>query len=143
MIVSIDNSGVLVTDTGVKRHINCEWNMAQGSFVLPSDTQVVTIKAHNRGGAGATLASFSNNVVTNESWSCAECLNKSDCDESNFKPAVTYGPNGHHPWTTNIPGIASSAQWIWVKKSKATHVWCRVTFRKLHYFLINCVNEAI
>ena len=102
----------------------------------------MTIKAHNPNSVGGILASFSNNVVTDDSWECTvkkDC--GSSCDDGSFHPAwgpaVVYGRNDETttPWYKANKGklnqIESNAQWIWVENKVATAVWCRKTFGKL------------
>ena len=135
--VAIDNSGSLVTDTGEKRNVVCEWK-TPGRFTLPGDTKVVTIKAHNDHGPddkGGLLASFSNHVVTDETWQCADMgsCTPAHCESvAKWKQAKPYGLNvaSTWPWYKKIPEIAETAKWIWVTDSTATRVWCRKTFSK-------------
>ncbi len=125
-----------MTDTGENRNVVCEWWTAE-HFTLRGDTNVVTIKAHNDpdNNVGGILASFSNNVVTDESWQCADMSSWPAVTNASWEQAVTYGLNsdpigGEKKWT-NITEIALSAKWIWVDDSTATRVWCRKTFGKL------------
>ncbi len=134
--ITIDNSGSLVIDTGENRNVVCEWQKAE-HFTLRGDTKVVTIKAHNDKGlqdVGGILASFSNNVVTDESWNCTDMImcprENSDCEGlANWQPAKTYGHNNKKisPWS-EISKIKQTAQWIWVENKVAKRVWCRKTF---------------
>ncbi|XP_028409320.1 uncharacterized protein LOC114531923 [Dendronephthya gigantea] len=137
--ITIDNSGRLITDTGKNCSVNNDWQTPQ-QFTLPGDTRSVLIKAHNDpGNVGGILASFNNNVVTNDSWECADmkdCGFSCDIRSSYYawKPAVRYGRNDdtRTPWHIGNGGkikhIKSNAQWIWVENSRAKDVWCRKTF---------------
>ena len=121
------------------RHINGSWKKAE-KIKLLGNTKIVTIKAQNPRHKGGILASFSNDVVTDKSW---ECANMSSCDSAgcesnpNWLQAISYGSNNKntHPWGTNlkkaIPEIEPKAQWIWVSDRYAKKVWCRKTFSKL------------
>ena len=106
-------------------------------FILPEDTQVVTIKAYTFWkSVGRILASFSNGYVTDESWSCANsfsCKNSSDdCPSLKWNNATTFGKNDESSTTSRKYHIeiASNAQWIWISYSSATSVWCKRTFSK-------------
>ena len=129
-----------MTNTNVEpRNLNSDWKIAE-RFTLAEDSRVVTIKARNvaDGNVGAILASFSNNVVTDETW---QCSNRGDYsyhvnNDSNWQAAITYGYNNEHAshiWIgvnqgKPVEGIKQTAQWIWVNDSTATAVWCRKTF---------------
>ena len=139
--ITIDSYGKLITDTGENCSVNSDWWTTQ-HFTLPSDTRSVTIKAHNYPGSpGGILASFNNNVVTDDSWECADVKDcGSSCDNGSYqpawKPAITYGRNDDTTtiWYKNkgkLNKIESNAQWIWVTDRMATNVWCRKTFGKL------------
>ncbi|CAB4035846.1 Hypothetical predicted protein, partial [Paramuricea clavata] len=98
-------------------------------FVLPEDTQVVTIKvhkAHRR--CGGILASFSNGIVTDGSWNCTDSssCSSSGCSNLKWENAFTSGKNGNS--STWRPEIRSSARWIWISNSSARSVWCKRTF---------------
>ncbi len=66
-------------------------------FVLPEDTQVVTMKARNRYALSRILASFSNGYVTDELWSCADSsscdASTDDCPSLKWNNASTFGKN--------------------------------------------------
>ena len=133
--ITIDNSGSVETDTGEHRNLVCHWKIPE-RFTLRGDTKVVTVKAHNDpGNVGAILASFSNGVVTDDSWQCAnmdECtLNNSEC--ANWQKAKIYCLGTSCSWDPNMKdqiSEAQSAQWIWVENAEATRVWCKKTFGK-------------
>ncbi len=128
----------MTTDVGEMYDINKNWKIAQ-NIALPGNTKYVVIKAHNGpNSVGGILASFSNGVVTNESWQCADMSScNSNCEHNpKWLPAVSYGLNNEdtYPWGTilrrHISGIKQTAKWIWVEKAKATSVWCTKTFSK-------------
>ena len=134
--ITIDNCGSIETDTGEQRNVSCELFVAE-RFTLREDTKVVTIKAHNDpGDVGAILASFSNDVVTDESWECAKCNSENCNSTASWEQAKSYGNNNGHadPWGTVhnqiIRTINTAAQWIWVSSRGATKVWCKKTFGK-------------
>ena len=105
-------------------------------FVLPEDTQLVTIKVHKaRGwGGGGILASFSNNIVTDGSWHCTDmsCSSRG-CPSRQWETASTAGKNENSSTWGKHPEIASSAQWIWISNSSALKVWCKRTFGRFKY----------
>ena len=140
--ITIDNSGSLETEAKPKAKkvitVNGDWKQPE-RFVLPEDTQVVTIKAHNSEFVGGILASFSNGYVTDESWSCADsssCDDASDnCPSLKWKNASTFGKNDGSPTPWGLQGrmkISSRAQWIWISSVLATSVWCKRTFGKFN-----------
>ena len=125
-----------MVDTGQKHNLTTDWEETE-RFTLPGDTKVVTIKAYNPGYVGGILASFSNGVVTDGTWRCADmslCIT-TECE--NFvawQGAKTYGINGKNPppWKRKLNDIDSTAQWVWVDDKFARRVWCKKTFGKLH-----------
>ena len=129
--ITIDSGGSLIVDTGEKHNLETDWWETE-RFILPGDTKVVTIKGDNSGGPGAILASFSNGVVTDGTWQCADMSSctTTECENSvTWQGAKTYGINGKKPWNTR-PYIDSTAKWIWVDNISATRVWCKKTFGK-------------
>ena len=102
--------------------LNCDWKTPE-DFVVPQNTQIVAITAHTNGShMGGILASFSNNVVTNETWHCME-------NGDNEKTEIATTSNLPKP-TDDFSGGAARARWIWVKNIHATHVACIKTFSK-------------
>jgi hypothetical protein len=103
-------------------------------FVLPEDTKSVTIEASCFLGGCGILASLSNGIVTNESWSCA---NSSCCDGS------PWNCSHHLEWEKasisetrtdyELQGIASNAKWIWIDDFSAENVYCRRNFGKFKF----------
>ncbi len=137
--ITIDDSGSMEMETKTKPKevilVNGNWRLPE-RFVLPEDTQVVTIKAHNHVFVGGILASFSNGYVTDESWNCAY---KTTCDDSSnscpnlqWNNATTFLKKYAHSttWVSGRIKFASSAQWIWISSASATSVWCKRTFGK-------------
>ena len=134
--ITIDNGGSLVVDTGEKHNLETDREETE-RFTLPGDTKVVTIKGDNPGGWGGILASFSNGVVTDGTWQCADMSSCTTTDWENsvtWQGAKTYGINGENPppWYTRLNDIDSTAQWIWVDNQFAGRVWCKKTFGKSH-----------
>ena len=150
--ITIDNSGSMEIETKTKPKevilVNGDWKQPE-RFVLPEDTQVVTIKAHKSGSVGGILASFSNGYVTDESWSCADSsscdASTDDCPSLKWNNASTFGKNGSSPTPLGLQGrmiISSSAQWIWISSFSATSVWCKRTFGKFNWmckFLVKVI----
>ena len=129
----------MTTNMNEVRDINDNWRRAE-KIILPGNTKTVTIKARNPSDVGGILASFSNGVVTDESWQCADMSScHSACCESdpNWRQALSYGSNNKNtdPWGTHlrkaIPEIEPKAQWIWVSDRYAKRVWCKKSFSKL------------
>ena len=127
-----------MVDTGEKHDLTPDWTKTD-RFPLPGDTKVVTIKGDNTlGGVGAILASFSNGVVTDGTWQCADMSSctTTECENSvTWQGAKTFGVNTNHPTWNTRPYIASTAQWIWVDNKYAKIVWCKKTFSKLNLFV--------
>ena len=123
-----------MVDTNENHDLTPDWKKTD-RFALPGGTKVVTIKGDNTpGGVGAILASFSNGVVTDGTWQCADMSSCTtiECENSvTWQGAKTYGINGENPppWNTR-PYIESTAQWIWVDEKLAKIVWCKKTFGK-------------
>ena len=125
-----------MVDTGEKHDLKTGWTETE-RFSLPGDTKVVTIKGDNSVAGGGILASFSNGVVTDGTWQCADMSSctTTDCENSvTWQGAKTYGINGENPppWNRRLNDIDSTAQWIWVGYSNAEMVWCKKTFGKLN-----------
>ena len=90
-------------------------------FVLPEDTKTVTIKAPS--GSEGILASFSNGIVTDDSWSCD--ASGPHFPNPNWQNASVTEPNVSRPQE-----IASNANWIWIRDSDTTSVRFKRTFGK-------------
>jgi hypothetical protein len=137
----VRGAGSIITDTGTEWIMNCNWQTPE-DFFLPKNTQVVTIKAHTNGrDMGGILASFSNHVVTDETWLCGECtsFNSSLSGLECMKNATTFGETGTpsilKPPGYDFSGEAAKAQWIWVENVTTSHVWCMKEFGKLRKFM--------
>ena len=125
-----------MVDTGVKYNLETEW-LETERFALPGDTKVVTIEGVNPDGEGGILASFSNGVLTDGTWQCADMSSCTTTDCKNpvtWQGAKTYGINEENPspWNRRLNDIDSTAQWIWVDNEFARRVWCKKTFGKSH-----------
>ena len=139
-----------MTDNGTEHILNTSWKVAQ-RFTIAGDTKVVTIKGDNPGSVGGILASFSNGVVTDGTWQCADMSSCTtvECENSViWHDAQTYGVNGetNRPWQGRgrFEEIESTAKWIWVHFSEAKRVWCKKTFGKSHKMTCSrqhCVNR--
>ena len=121
-------------DTGQEHVLNYDWEVSQ-RLILPGNTKGVTIEAINSGNVGGILASFSNGVVTDATWQCANMspCTTVQCENSvTWQNATTYGVNNDStkPWKRRAD-IELTAQWIWVDDDDATRVWCKKTFGKL------------
>ena len=93
-------------------------------FVYPEDTKTVTIKAQGRN--KGIFASFSNGIVTDESWTC--CSDVSGPCHSDYEwenASIVTNASFRRPQE-----IASNAKWIWISNSRARSVWCKRTFGK-------------
>ena len=145
--MTIDDYGSLITDAGVEHALGTWWWETQ-NFTLPVDTRVVTIEGDNPWLGGGILASFSNGVVTDGTWQCADMssCNTTECENSvTWQDAKTYGVNANHSTYETIPNIDSTAQWIWVENAFATRVWCKKTFGKFIKIIYRktILNEAV
>ena len=114
-------------------NVNGNWWTAK-EYALPGNTKYVAIEARNPNHNGGILASFSNDVVTDESWQCADMnschLHWRSC---NWRRAISYGSNNNSTRTVlkgKIPKIERKAQWIWVNDQSTTWVKCKKTFSK-------------
>jgi hypothetical protein len=85
--VTVDNSGRLITDSGEKRNVVCMWKKVK-HFTLSGHTKHVTIQAYKARGNGGILASFSNKVVTDGSWECADMSSCTAADCSPWTKAI-------------------------------------------------------
>ena len=124
-----------MTDTGGKYDLTTDWEETE-NFSLPKDTKVVIIKGDNLHHEGGILASFSNGVVTDGTWQCADmssCSNLECVNSVTWQDATTYGVNENNPppWNKRLANIESTAQWIWAGNQHAKRVWCKKTFGKL------------
>ena len=126
--ITVRGTGSVTTDVNSLVWIlNCDWETPE-DFVVPNNSKIVTIKAYTNGShVGGILASFSNNVVTDEAWLCME-------KGENWENATTVKINGKSslpkPTGDDFSGEAARAQWIWVRNTSATNVTCKRTFSK-------------
>ena len=106
-VITIDNGGSLMVDTGAKHDLKTGWWETE-IFALSKDTKVVTIKGDNDpGSVGGILASFSNGVVTDGTWQCADMSSctTTDCENSvTWEGAKIYGINRENssPWIIRL-----------------------------------------
>ena len=124
-------------DTDEECTVNANWQITQ-KFNLPADTKDVTIKGNNSESVGGILASFSNGVVTDGTWQCADMslCTTTKCENSvTWQDAETYGVNANHKIWRTRSNIDSTAQWIWVVNRLAKRVWCKKTFGKSIMYL--------
>ena len=125
--------------------LNGDWTVSD-QLILAGDTKVVTIKGDNPGSEGGILASFSNGVLTDGTWQCADmslCISV-ECENSViWQDAQTYGVNENNPrpWNRRIADIESTAKWIWVDDKYARKVWCKKTFGKLEIAFSNKIKN--
>ena len=107
------------------------WRFAS-TFQIPGDTRVISVRGENSEGPYGVLGSFSNGLVTNESWKCSSDLyprwNSPDFDDGHWPHAVAVGKHGDGPWKV-ISGIALTAQWIWAA-GDADEVYCRLDLQE-------------
>ena len=103
------------------------------TFTLPKALQVLVVLAtHYSIDAPGILGSFSNGVVTDETWKCtgepvSSGWGTSDYDDSQWPTAVEYGNNTNPAlplWEGQ--GILPSAKWIWVANRTSGNIYCRV-----------------
>jgi hypothetical protein len=91
------------------------------SFTLPGNTKSVAIEGFNYPNTrGGIFASFSNGVVTDKSWHCAETT----CTGESWRKS-----------TTKVHRLlAPEKKYIWVENDTAPRVWCNKTFGKSKIF---------
>jgi hypothetical protein len=105
-------------------------------FRMNKEFETVAIKAVGKGGEMGILGTFGPKIVTSQSWRCTSVLTNEELnswmykefDDRDWNFATLQGSNGAEPWGTR-PGIAKSAQWLWVgdtTQDLAT-AYCRVT----------------
>ena len=111
---------------------NSDWRKAT-NFVIPGDTRVVSVEGRNTILDSGILGSFSNGLVTNESWKCSNIwspgLNSPDFDDSQWSAAVVVAEHGASPWG-DIKGIDLAAKWIWTSLSQGYDTaYCRLNLQ--------------
>ena len=135
--ITVNKTGT-ITDSGEKRNVVCSWKKVK-HFTLSGHTEHVTIKAYKAGGNGGILASFSNKVVTDGSWECADMSSCTAADCAPWTKATTHDFTEEQLNERNQ--IKSTAQWIWAANEAATRVWCRKTFGKLKEHVCRAVGR--
>ncbi|KAJ7321400.1 hypothetical protein OS493_034973, partial [Desmophyllum pertusum] len=106
---------------------NGNWRKST-DFAIPGNTRVISVVGVAWGFKFGILGSFSNGLVTNESWKCNDTLypgwSSPDFDDRNWPAAVVVAKHGASPWG-NIAGISMTAKWIWTDKAP-DNVYCRL-----------------
>ena len=108
---------------------NGNWKIPN-KYVISSDSKVISIEGIDHGGAEGILGSFSNGLLTNESWKCTDVYYPGwhfpDFDDGAWPAAVVVGKYGDQPWG-NIENINHAAKWIWTADSEhVNRVYCRL-----------------
>ena len=137
--VSIDNVGTIYADGKFVRNIT-GWTEASPVTLLANTTCVV-IEGKTTGGVkgndvGAILASFSNGILTDESWQCI--ISNVAKSQLVWPKAKSHGRNNKR--TGNIwikynsdkpvANINGNATWIWIESIKEESVTCRRSLGK-------------
>ena len=98
-------------------------------FVIPENTRVISVMAKAVRFDHGILGSFSNGLVTNESWKCTKDRylgwNSPHFDDRTWPAAVVLGKHGVSPWGT-IAGIGMNAKWIWADRPGFDTIYCRL-----------------
>ena len=125
-----DNTMEMFADGRSLGKDNGNWGIAV-TYSVPGDTRVISVAGQDWAVPFGVLGSFSNGLVTNESWRCSSTLspgwNSPDFDDQQWPFAVVVGNHGDSPWGF-ISGIASKAKWIWTS-GQYSDVYCRVNLR--------------
>ena len=132
--VSIDNKGTIYADGKFVRNIT-RWTEASPVTLLANTTCVV-IEGKTTGGVGAILGSFSNGILTDESWQCIISnaaksqlvwpKAKSHARNNIKTDSVWIKKNSNKP----VANIDGNATWIWTEKNNEERVTCRRSFGK-------------
>ena len=135
--VSIDNVGTVYADGKFVRSIT-GWKVASPVTLLANTTCVV-IEGKTTGGVhdvGAILGSFSNGILTDESWQCI--ISNVAKSQLVWPKAKSHGRNNKR--TGNIwikynsdkpvANINGNATWIWIESIKEESVTCRRSLGK-------------
>lgn len=105
---------------------HCDWKKIK-QFLIPGFTKVVSVKGMSASLDSGILGSFSNGLVTNESWKCSLHWflgwSSPDFDDSPWSAAVVVAEYG------NIPGIDPAAKWIWTNPRGFDEAYCRLSLR--------------
>ena len=111
--------------------VDGDWKVSN-TYLIPGDTRVISVLGQDSGFQYGILGSFSNGLVTNESWKCSSVhspgWNSPDFDDEHWLHGVVVGKHGVEPWG-NIPGIAQTAKWIWTA-GDADEVYCRLDLQE-------------
>jgi len=112
---------------GVSLGTDDDWTTST-EYVIPGNTRVISVSGIDSGLQYGILGSLSNGMVTNASWKCDTTeypgWKLPDFDDSNWSAAVEVAEHGDDPWG-DIPGIASTARWIWTAGDPDI-VYCRL-----------------
>ena len=112
--------------------VDDNWKVSS-TYLIPGDTRVISVKGKNNKGRYGILGSFSNELVTNESWKCCSVRspgwNSPDFDDRNWSHAVVVGEHGENRWRV-ISGIAQTPKWIWAAGKYASEVYCRLDLQE-------------
>lgn len=127
--MTCDNSMEIFADA-VSLGSNDNWQIAT-TFHMPGDTRVISVKGKDWGSQFGILGSFSNGLVTNESWKCSSVLysgwNSPDFNDQLWPFAKVVGNHGDSPWGF-IASIAQTAKWIWTA-GQYDDVYCRLNLQ--------------
>ena len=128
----------LVIDVDTRFVKKLKPNYQPQRLVLPNDTRIVTVRLEFscwNTPKPMILASFSNGIVTDESWNCT-CIKSPSNSFSGWKNASVIGNNAKDskPHFKRHPEIASSAKWIEITNccyhDHVRYVSCRKAFGK-------------
>ena len=133
--VSIDNVGTIYADGKFVRSIT-GWKVASPVTLLANTTCVV-IEGKTTGGVhdvGAILGSFSNGILTDESWQCI--ISNAAKSQLVWPKAKSYARNDiktgsvwiNYNADKPVANIDRNATWIWTKNEKEESVMCRGSF---------------
>ena len=130
--VSIDNKGTIYADGKFVRNIT-RWTEASPVTLLANTTCVV-IEGKTTGGVGAILGSFSNGILTDESWQCI--ISNAAKSQLVWPKAKSYARNDiktgsvwiNYNADKPVANIDRNATWIWTKNEKEESVTCRGSF---------------
>lgn len=124
-IISCDDKMVVYADGVQVGKDNGKWFMSN-IYKFPATTKVVAIEGINVGGPAGIIGSFSNGMVTDETWRCHNALvpnwNLPDFDDSSWPGAVVVVRKEE----LKGPRVAKEAKWIWTGNVASDFkVYCR------------------
>ena len=137
--VSIDNEGTIYADGKFVRSIT-RWKVSSPVTLLANTTCVVIEGKTTRGGkgddVGAILGSFSNGILTDDSWQCI--ISNASKSQLVWPKVKSYARNNNetdsvwikHNSNEAVANIDGNATWIWTKNEKEERVTCRRSFGK-------------